>query len=168
MGVSDQHVPSAGALTAHVRTAVDGSVRWIDRGLRAGPGDVDGWDQANFFSRMMLMRGLERGELLGYVLERDGQAERQPARREALRSGAAYWSEARDQLHEGIALLRGAADLPPATARYQVQEARDRLLQGAEWLVELAEGLARTQVVREPEERDRSRETGLSIDLDAS
>lgn len=166
--MSAEHIPTAAALTAHVRTAVDGSVRWIERGLRVGPGDVDGWDQAGFFGRMMLMRGLERAELLGWVLERDARAERQPERREALRSGVAYWSEARSELHDAIGLLRTAADLPPATARREVEAARERLLRGGEWLIEIAEGLGRTQERSRPTERWRTVDSGLTVELDAS
>jgi hypothetical protein len=166
--MSEQRVPGAGALTAHVRTAVDGTLRWLDRGLRSGPGDVDGWDRATFYARMMLMRGLEQGELLGWVLERDAQAERGTERGAALRAGTAYWSEARRDLHDGIAVLRRAADADPTQARQQVLDARDRLRAGADWLLQVAEGLGRLSPAVEPDARYRvAHERSDALDLDA-
>jgi hypothetical protein len=69
--VKADDVPPPAELTAHVRTAADGAIRCLDRALNAEPGDVDTWDQASFYARMMLMRGLERGELIGWALDRE-------------------------------------------------------------------------------------------------
>ena len=163
------HVPSAGELTAHVRTAVDGTVRWIDRVLATPGGDPEAWDQRAFYARMMLMRGLERGELLGWVLQRDGLAERDTERGVAIRQASAYWAEARPDLHEAIAGMRRASDLPPhsTTARDTLTLARDQLDAARGWLRDLADGLAVDSRDRKVE-RDLERpapDTSLGLDL---
>lgn len=147
MGVNkDNYVPSAGELTAHVRTALDASVRWLDRALAGSGVDAEAWDQRNFYARMILMRGLERGELLGWVLERDAQAGKETHRSVGLRQAAAYWQEARPDLHRAINGLRRAADMSPAepAAREAVRTARNELDGARDWLTELAERLAAT------------------------
>lgn len=153
MDVNRGYVPSAGELTAHVRTGVDGAVRWVDRTLGSPANDPDRWDQSSFYARMMLMRSLERGELLGWVLQRDGLAENDDGRAVQLRQVTSYWSEARPGLHEAMLELRRGADLDPHSrpardalnaARYQLDEARG-------WLASLADGLAANSLSVRPE-----------------
>ncbi len=140
-------VPSPDQLTAHVRTAVDGSVRWLDRALATQPGQLDEWDHANFFARMMLLRGLERGELLGWALQRDAKAASPGDDATALRRTAAYWQEAQPELHMSMDNMRQAADLPPTwhTARNGVSDAREGLFRASHWMEELAIDLAGIQ-----------------------
>jgi hypothetical protein len=144
--MKSDYVPSAGELTAHVRTAVDATARWVDRALATPGHDTESWDQRNFYARMILMRGLERGELLGWVLQRDALAAAGTDRDTGLKQAAAYWSEARPDLHEALAGLRRAADIDPGTpaARDAVKLARDQLDQARGWLTDLADGLAVT------------------------
>lgn len=139
-------VPPPAELTAHVRTATDGALRWLDRALNADAGDVDTWDQASFYARMMLMRGLERGELMGWALDRERAETRDPDRAVMTRSGTAYWGEARDGLDGALRTLRRLADSSPTVARADVVAARDQIQQSRDWLEELAQGLARTEV----------------------
>lgn len=168
--MNQPYVPSAGELTAHARTAVDGAVRWTDRALRTGPGDLDAWERDTFYARMILMRGLERGEMLGWVLERDALAAEDLDRNIALQSARSYWAEARDALHQGRELLGRAADLPPATAVPTLGEARAQLYDGGEWLAHVAEGLARSSrsVVIDLEARDLAVDADRSHGLDIS
>lgn len=144
--MSGDYVPSAGELTAHVRTAVDATVRWVDRALATPGHDTENWDQRTFYARMILMRGLERGELLGWVLQRDALAASGLPQETGLKQAAAYWSEARPDLHEAIAGMRRAADLDPGlpATRSAVKLAREQLDQARGWLTDLAEGLAAT------------------------
>lgn len=161
------YVPTAGELTAHIRTAMDGSVRWLDRALAAPGHDTDAWDQHTFYARMILMRGLERGELLGWVLQRDSLAAAGTDRGAGLRQATAYWAEARPDMHEAIAGLRKAADLDPPAGRAAVRTARAQLDQARGWLTDLAEGLAATS--RSVVDLDRtvaSREPERSYGLD--
>jgi hypothetical protein len=153
VGVSKDRVPGPGELTAHVRTAADASRRWIARSLAVAEGDATGWEHSQFFARTTLMRGVERGELLGWVLQRDGLAETAGERATALRQAAAYWAEARPDLHAALEGLQRAADLSLAdpAARSALQEARDQLDQARGWLTDLAEGLALTDRVAEVE-----------------
>ena len=147
------HVPSAGELTAHVRTGVDGAIRWVDRTLASPVGDPERWDQSSFYARMMLMRSLERGELLGWVLQRDGLAETDGDRAVRLRQVTSYWSEARPSLHQAMLELRRHADLQPysRTARGALNAARDQLDDARGWLTSLADGLAANSLSRRPE-----------------
>jgi hypothetical protein len=144
--MSADYVPSAGELTAHVRTAVDATVRWVDRALATPGHDTESWDQRNFYARLILMRGLERGELLGWVLQRDALAAAGTDRDTGLKQAVAYWSEARPDLHDAIAGLRRAADLDPKlpAARDAVKVARDQLDMARGWLADLGDGLAAT------------------------
>ncbi len=80
MGVNKDRVPGAGELTAHIRVATDASVRWLDKAARAGAADRETWEHDTFLARVVLLRGLERGELLGWVLERDTLAAQGTAR----------------------------------------------------------------------------------------
>lgn len=139
-------VPLPAELTAHVRTATDGALRWLDRALNADAGDVDTWDQAQFYARMMLMRGLERGELIGWALDRERAETRDRERATMTRSGTAYWGEARDGLDGALRSLRRLADSSPTVARADVVAARDQIRQSRDWLEALAQGLARTEL----------------------
>ncbi len=146
MGVTRDYVPSTGELTAHVRTATDGSVRWLDRALRAPGHDAETWERSTFFARTILMRGLERGELLGWALQRDVLAAEGTERATGLRQATAYWQEARPSLHAAINVLRRAADLShqlPA-AHDAVSHAREQLIESRNWLDDLAQCLATT------------------------
>ena len=152
------YVPSAGELTAHVRTGVDGAVRWLDRTVASPAGDPELWDQSSFYARMMLMRSLERGELLGWALQRDSLAEPDADRGVRVRQITSYWSEARPGLHEALQVLRRAADLDPHTrsARDAMNDARFQLDEARGWLASMADGLAaNSRTVIEP---DRGRE----------
>lgn len=147
MGVSREHVPGPAELNAHVRTAVDSSLRWLDRALATPGHDQDAWEQRSFYARMILMRGLERGELLGWTLQRDGLATTDEQRSVGLRQAASYWSEARPDLHEGLVKLRKAADIPhddPAS-RTAVRQAREQIDFSRTWLADLAETLGASQ-----------------------
>lgn len=146
MGVKGDYVPSAGELTAHVRTAVDASVRWADRALATPGHDHESWEQRSFYARVILMRGLERGELLGWVLQRDSLAASGTHKDAGLKQAMAYWSEARPDLHDAIAGMRKVADLDPGlpAARDGLRMARDQLEMARGWLTDLAEGLAVT------------------------
>lgn len=139
-----EYVPAPGELNAHVRTAVDSSVRWLDRALETPGHDREAWDQHTFYARMILMRGCERGELLGWSLQRDTLAAGDSHRAMALKQATAYWSEARPDMHNALAGLRRAADIPLAdpAARNAVRAARDQLEHARSWLTDLAEGLA--------------------------
>ena len=139
-------VPPPAELTAHVRTATDGALRWLDRALTADAGDVDTWDQAQFYARMMLMRGLERGELIGWALDRERAETRDVDRAVMTRSGSAYWGEAQEGLDRALQSLRRLADSSPTVARAEVIAARDQIRQSRDWLEDLAVGLARTEV----------------------
>ena len=145
MALNEKEVPSGQELNAHVRTAVDGAVRWLDRALVQPHPGPEAWDQAGFYSRMLLLRGLERGELLGWVLQRDRLAAAPADGAQELRQAQAYWQEARPDMHRALEGLRGAADLPPiwATSREALREARTQLTQAATWLEHLAVGLDR-------------------------
>jgi hypothetical protein len=147
--VSGDYVPSAGELTAHVHTAVDATVRWVDRALATPGHDSETWEQRNFYARLILMRGLERGELLGWVLQRDSLAAEGTDRATGLKQAVSYWSEARPDLHDAIAELRRAADIDPKlpAARDMVKVARDQLDMGRGWLADLADRLAETNRV---------------------
>jgi choline dehydrogenase-like flavoprotein len=163
-----EDIPPPAQLTAHVRTATDGAIRWIDRALSADPHDLDGWDQASFYARMILMRGLERGELLAWSLGREGEVTADPERRMAMRAGAAYWDEARDGLDGGLRTLRRLAGEPPTLARTEVQAVRDQLLDANDWLNTLAERLAATAPqVSELEPKERIRTVEPELDLEA-
>ncbi len=168
VGVKRDYVPPAAELNAHVRTAVDGSVRWLDRALRQPGGDGEGWDRSTFFARTMLMRGIERGELLGWTLQRDALAAEGTDRAAGLRQATAYWYEARPDLHGALDVLRRAADLAmhePA-AGHALKEARERLDQARAWLSDLAEGLARTNRSHEiPREVERRPEASYGRDF---
>jgi hypothetical protein len=166
--VKADDVPPPAELTAHVRTATDGAIRWLDRALNADPGDVDTWDQASFYARMMLMRGLERGELIGWALDRERAETRDPDRATMTRSGVAYWGEARDGLDVALRTLRRLADSSPTVARADVVQAREGIAQARDWLEDLAQGLARTEgrsvdVVELPPPRSHD----LDLDLEA-
>lgn len=143
MALNEKDVPTAQELNAHVRTAVDGAVRWLDRALVQPHPGAEAWDQAGFYARMLLLRGLERGELLGWVLQRDRLAAAPTDGAQELRQAQAYWQEARPDLHRALEGLRAAADLPPtwATSREALRDARGQLTQAATWLEHLAVGL---------------------------
>jgi hypothetical protein len=64
------------------------------------------------------------------------------------RSGTAYWGEARDGLDGALRTLRRLADSSPTVARADVSLARVRVSQSRDWLEELAQGLARTELRR--------------------
>jgi choline dehydrogenase-like flavoprotein len=160
-------VPPPALLTAHVRTATDGAIRWLDRALSADPGDLDAWDHASFYARMILMRGLERGELLAWSLGREGASTADPERRMATRAGTAYWGEAREGLDGGLRTLRRLAGEPPTFARADVQAVREQLVDANQWLDSLAERLAATapQVIElEPPERTRTVASDLELE----
>jgi hypothetical protein len=162
-----EDVPPPALLSAHVRTATDGAIRWLDRALSADPGDLDAWDHASFYARMILMRGLERGELLAWSLGEEGRTTSSPERRMATRAGTAYWGEARDGLDAGLQTLRRLAGEPPTFARRDVQAVRDQLVDANQWLNNLAGRLASTapQVVElEPPERARTAESALELE----
>lgn len=144
--MNKDRVPGAGELTAHIRVATDASVRWLDKAARAGAADRETWEHDTFLARVVLLRGLERGELLGWVLERDTLAAQGTERAEGLRQAAAYWREARPDLQGALDGLRRAADMAvvdPA-ARQAVADARRQLDSARDWLSDLAEGLAVT------------------------
>lgn len=167
--MSNDDVPPPAVLTAHVRTATDGAIRWLDRALSAEPGDLDAWDHASFYARMILMRGLERGELLGWSLEREGQTADDPQRRMATRAGASFWAEARDGLDGGLKTLRRLAGQPPSFARSEVQAVRNQLVDANQWLDWLAERLASSvqQVVElDPPEKARVAEHELEMEME--
>ena len=153
MGVKPGYVPSAGELTAHVRTGVDGAIRWVDRTLDSPTASPERWNEGAFYARMMLMRSLERGELLGWVLQRDGLAESADERAVRFRQVTSYWSEARPSLHQAMLELRRDADLQPhtRTARDALNAARDQLADARGWLASLADGLAANSLSRNPE-----------------
>lgn len=166
--MTPQDVPPPAVLTAHVRTAVDVAGRWLDRALRAGPGDLDRWDQSTFYARMTLMRALERGELLGWSLKREGAAATSIERVAVARAGVAYWGEAKDGLDGGLKQLRRLADASPTFARPDLVDVQQRLRDASEWLTALAEGLARTdERVQEPPEVVRALVPEQSLELDA-
>jgi hypothetical protein len=145
--MSKEYVPGPAELNAHVRTAVDSSLRWLDRALATPGHDQDAWEQRTFYARMILMRGLERGELLGWSLQRDAMASDDNQRVMGLRQAASYWSEARPDLHDGLDKLRKAADIPhddPAS-RTAVRQARDQIDFTRTWLADLADTLTASQ-----------------------
>lgn len=146
MAVSGDYVPSAGELTAHVRTAVDASIRWIDRTLNTPVKDTETWEQRSFYARIILMRGLERGELLGWVLQRDSLAAEGTDRETGIKTAAEHWHQARPDLHNAMAHLRRSADLDPKypSGRDPLKVARDDLEMGRNWLANLADTLAVT------------------------
>ncbi len=149
MGVNKDRVPGAGELTAHIRVAADASARWLDKTARAGATDREDMGARHLSARVVLMRGLERGELLGWVLERDVLAAQGTERAEGLRQAAAYWREARPDLQGALDGLRRAATIvvvDPA-ARQAIAAARRHLDSARDWLSDLADGLA---VVNKP------------------
>ena len=147
------YVPSAGELTAHVRTGVDGAIRWVDRTLASPGGDPELWEQSSFYARMMLMRSLERGELLGWVLQRDALAEQDPTRAERLRQASSYWDDARPSLSRALDELYKSADMDPHTgpSRGIITSSRYRLDVAKGWLAALADGLAVNSLSRSAE-----------------
>ena len=167
--MTPHHVPPPAVLTAHVRTAVDVAGRWLERALSADPGDLERWDHGTFYARMMLMRGLERGELLHWSLQREGAAATSVERVAVTRAGAAYWGEAKDGLDRSLKHLRRLADASPTYARQDVTEVRQRLRDAGEWLTALAEGLARTdERALEPRTQVRPSVDEHALELDAS
>lgn len=151
MALNEKDLPSAQELTAHVRTAVDGAVRWLDRALVQPHPGPDAWDQAGFYARMLMMRGLERGELLGWVLQRDRLAAAPAEAAVHLRQAQAYWQESRPDLHRALEGLRSAADLPPTweTARIAVCEAREQMVGASGWLMHLSKNLGQSRELPE-------------------
>ena len=84
--------------------------------LASPAGDPELWDQSSFYARTMLMRSLERGELLGWVLQRDALAEQDPIRAERLRQISSYWDDARPNLSHAFEELYKAGGMDPHTA----------------------------------------------------
>jgi hypothetical protein len=161
-------VPPPAVIAAHVRTAVDGAVRWLDRALSAEGGDINGWDHSCFYARLILMRGLERGELLGWSLDRERATTADPTRVEATRACSSYWGEAREGLDGALKQLRRLADASPTLARPEVLAAREQITQSSEWLTSIAEGLARTgSRTVDLDDRPPQRERAFGFDLEA-
>lgn len=159
-------VPGPAQLTAHVRTAADAAIRWLDRALNSDPADLDEWDQLGFNARMILMRGLERGELIGFALDREAAQGAEPDRRLVLRTGLAYWGEARQDLDGALRDLRRMAGESPTLSRAVVMSARERIADASSWLEQLADGLARTEVLdRQQEPRAPSVDDGLDLEV---
>ena len=133
-------LPPSTELAAHVDTALDAASRWISRGLKTRVSDGDGWENAVYFSRVLLTRAADSIAQLGYVLQRDalqGQAEES---RKRVRQASAYRREASDDLDNARQALKeiGTAGPDDLQARRSLSEANGLVQASHGWVEQLA------------------------------
>ncbi|MCU1691885.1 MAG: hypothetical protein JWM64_976 [Frankiales bacterium] len=136
-------LPSSEELLAHVDTALEAAGHWLWRGQQSRPADQEGWENATYFARVLLVRASDRSDQLGYVLQRESLAGQPPEERHALRSAMAYWRESDVDLQQARGLLRDLAESKPDDlgARRLLTEARDLVQAAAGWVDQISKTL---------------------------
>lgn len=128
MGVNEEAVR---AELAHVEVALKAAWRWTDVGLGASRRDPRDWEDANYFSRVLLTRGLDAMLRLGHQLRVEASDPQSQYAAEQHRQMRSFWSEGADALeraHQGLTSLNGAShdDTLVRRAFFDVREALNR------------------------------------------
>lgn len=137
-------LPPSSDLLGQVDTALDAASRWVSRGLQTRPADKDGWENATYFSRVLLTRAADSFAKLGYSLQRDSLEGQLPESRLRVRSALAYWQEALVDLDGARQASKEIADSSPAdlVARRTLSEVNSRVQAAEEWVSHMAETLS--------------------------